>query len=309
MPRTSVRTVLLLISLLLLASQVQAIVPLGRLTVLSDPSNANVCVDIVRCDSTTATFIVEGNTWHTVNVTAPGYTPWSDLVYIAAGQGTAVTAELQVNPDATGLRIFVRPGGGNVCLDHVQCRINLGTPGSTGFVEFTGITPGFHTLTIDTTDGYQDYSTEAHVTMGSITNLVIDLTPEAIPTGSIRVYVNPPGSTVCIDGGDCRSNVGGFAGTGTGFTDFTGVTVNTPHTISVTEDLLAPASRQVTVSPGKLATVTIVLNPIPVPTPEPTPPPQNPPPQPTQSSPGLVPVLGALALCGILVDLLREPEK
>jgi len=301
MPRSCVKPVLLIVVLLLSVLQVQAIVPLGRLTVLSDPPNANVCVDAVRCDSTAATFILEGNTWHTINVTAPGYSPWSDLVYVPAGQGTAVTAELQLNPNTTGLRIFVRPGGGNVCLDHVQCQINAGTPGSTGFVEFTGIPPGFHTVTVDTTDGYQDYSTQAHVTMGDITNLVIELTPEAIPTGTIRVYVNPPGSTVCIDGGDCRVNVGGSGGTGTGFTDFTGVTVNIPHTISATEDLLAPATRQVMVSPDRLTTVTIVLEPIPVPTPEPTPLPVTMVPKPTQSPSGWASLLGALAICGLVI--------
>jgi len=302
MPRCSPKWILLLIVLSILIASVQAIVPLGRLTVLSNPPNANVCIDTVRCDSTTATFVVEGNTWHTVNVTAPGYTPWSDLVYVAAGQGSAITAELQINPDTTGIRVFVRPGGGNVCLDHIQCLINLGTPGSTGSTTFTAVSPGFHTVTVDSTDGYQDYSASAHVTMGSITNLVIDLIPAAIPTGTIRVYVNPPGSTVCIDGGDCRVNVGGFAGTGTGYTDFVGVSVNTPHTISVTEDLLAPASQQVTVSPGKLSTVNFVLEPIPVPTPEPTPPPQvSPPPGATQSAAGLLPVLGGLSLFGVIV--------
>ena len=301
MPRTSVKPVLLLIILLLLVAYVQAIVPLGRITVLSSPSNANACIDTSLCDTTTATFMVEGNAWHTVAVTSPGYSPWTDLVYVTAGQAAAVSADLKMDQNATGIRIFVRPGGGNVCLDAVRCQVNLGTPGSTGSVEYTGLSPGFHTVTVDNTDGYQDYAVQARVTMGSITNLVIDLTPAAIPTSTIRVYVSPPGSTVCIDGGDCRTNVGGFAGTGTGFTDFAGVSVNIPHTISVTEDGLQPSSQQVTAISGHLTSVNFILDPVPVPTPEPTPPPASPSPLPTQASSGLLPVLGALAICGMAI--------
>jgi hypothetical protein len=308
MPLKKTKTALLLTTLLLLLiASAQAIDPVGRITVMSVPSSAHACVDNAQCDSTTATFTVEGNTWHTVTVTAPGYSPWSGTVFVTAGQSTAVNADLQMNPEATGIRVFVRPGGGNVCLDNVQCHINLGTPGSTGSTEFTGVSPGFHTVTVDSTDSYQDYSVQAHVIMGSITTLVIDLTPASIPTGTIRVYVNPPGSTVCIDNGDCRNNVGGTAGTGTGFVDFVGVTVNAPHTISVTADSFAPASVQVTVGPDRVSTVTFVLQPVPVTTPMPTPLPE-PTPLPTQADTGMFPVLGALALCGGIVLFRREEE-
>jgi hypothetical protein len=302
MPIINTKTALLLIALLLLASQVQALVPPGRITVTSNPSTANACVDNTQCDSTTAIFTVEGNSWHTVTVTAAGYEPWSGSVFVTTGQSAAVNADLQINPDVTGIRVFVRPGGGNVCLDSVLCHISLGAPGSTGSTVFTGVSPGFHTVTVDSTDSFQDASVRAHVIMGSIATIVIDLTPASIPTGTIRVYVNPPGSKVCIDNGDCRGNVGGNDVTGTGFVDFAGVTVDAPHTISVTADGFTPASTQVQVGPERVGVVNVVLKPVPVTTPMPTPlPVALPSPLRTQSSPGLVPVLGGLSLCGVLV--------
>jgi hypothetical protein len=307
-------------------------VPPGRITVFSTPSFAYVCIDNAQCDTTPANFEVSGNAWHTVNVTQSGYLEWFDTIYVLTDQTSLVMADMQVDAGITGIQVFVKPGGGTVCLDNNLCHPDVGSASGTGSTQFMGLNEGYHTITVNQTVGYQAYSTMPYVTERGFTTIHINLYPvslptdpktnppyvtvggfvtipvatnlvtptPALPTGAIRVYVNRAGSTVCLDGGDCRRNIGGPAGPGTGTTVFTDVVANVSHRITVTADGYELSTTQVTVSKDKLSTVDVRLLPstgtaAASSTTEPDLPP------PTQAAPGAVPVLAGLALCAAVV--------
>ena len=292
------KTVLLLVFLFIITVHAQAQVPPGRLVVYSTPSNANVCIDNAQCDTTTAAFTVTGNDWHYVTITERGYLRYTDSVYVTSNQPSVVAAVLQQDPALTGIQVRVSPGGGTVCVESGSCQTDTSR---TGAIQFTGLSEGYHAVTVQDTKNYQDYSKEVYVTTGIFALVGVDLKPAAAPDGTIRVYVNPTGSTVCLDNRDCRTNVGGTAGPGKGFVDFTGVIANTPHTISVGEDGYGPYATQVLVSPGLTSTVNVTLPLIPVTTPVPTTLPPSPTQVPTRAGLDMVPVIGALIVCGAFV--------
>jgi hypothetical protein len=304
----------------------------GRITVFSTPSFAYVCIDSAQCDTTPANFEVSGNAWHTVNVTQSGYLEWFDTIYVLTDQTSLVTADMQADTGITGIQVFVKPGGGTVCLDNNLCHPDVGSASGTGSTQFMGLNEGYHTITVNQTEGYQAYSTMPYVTKRGFTTIHINLYPISLPldpkthqpyvtvggfvtipvatdlvtptpsqpTGAIRVYVNRVGSTICMDNGDCRANVGGSAGPGTGTTVFTDVPANVVHTITVTADGFERSSTQVTVSKDKLSTVDVRLLPSTgTATASSTTEPDLP--QPTQAALGTVPVLGALLLCGMVL--------
>ena len=319
----SSRPPLFFILFLLLIVAASAIVAPGRITVYSTPSNANVCVDTTNCDLTTATFTVDGNAWHTVVITQAGYLQWSDQVYVVSDQTAVVNAVLETNPSTTGVQVYVYPGSGTVCLDNSQCRVNVGSIGSTSSSQFAGVSAGYHTITVEDTNGYGDYSTQVYVTMGRMSTVTINLLPlgttvtpttQVLPAmGTVRVYVDHLGSTVCIDDRNCRENVGGQAGPGTGTTLFESVTADTLHTVTVVLDGYLPYSSQIVVTKDLVNTVDVTLQPLqastiqPVPTDTATPAPPTavstpPTPIPTaKAGPAAVPLTGFVGVCGAVL--------
>jgi len=323
------KSVILITLLLLLAVHAQGDVAPGRITVTSSPPGALACIDTVYCDTTDATFAASGNAWHSVVVTNKGYVQWSEQVYVVSDQNSAVNAELQLNPSATILQVDITPGGGTVCLDNSQCNVNVGGSGRSGTTQFTGVSEGYHAITVQSPAGYQDYYTPVYVNLAKITYVTINLnpltapttsitpvvtpvvTPAALGTGTVRVYVDRTGSTVCIDNADCRNNVGGAAGTDTGTTLFTNVTANYQHTISAAANGYKPYSSQVSVGKDQITTVDVSLQPLAVETTAPTPTPATlipatPTPLPTRAGLDSVPVLAAFILCGAIFYLRND---
>jgi hypothetical protein len=229
-------------------------------------------------------------------------------VYVTSDQNAVVNADLEESSSSTGVQVFVKPGSGTVCLDNVQCHMNVGNAGSTGSIQFTGVKEGYHTITVGSPAGYQDFSKEVYVTMGRFTTLNIDLvpyftpvipvTPQTPATGNIRVYIDRVGSTVCIDNGNCRDNVGGAGGPGSGTTLFSDVMVGTAHTISVALQGYEPYSLQVSVGKDQVNTVDVALKPLASGTTAPVSGSSLPP---TKAGIGVIPVLGALSLCGAVI--------
>ena len=182
------------------------------------------CLDSGSCDITSATFTVEGNAWHKVTVTAKGYQPWSQNVYVTSDQTSMIEAYLDRDPNATAVKVTIRPGGGVICFDNSDCRANVGANSTSGSTLFTGVSEGYHTVSVEAPVDYQDTTRLVKVEYGKITEVDIGLdmfiapatTTPAAPraTGSIRVYVDRTGSTVCINNGDCYVNVGGSPGPG-----------------------------------------------------------------------------------------------
>jgi hypothetical protein len=272
------------------ATTAPALTP-GRITVWSEPSFAMVCIDNAQCDTTPANFGVSGNAWHTVNVTGSGYLPWSESIYVLTDQTSFVNATLQPDNGITGIQVFVKPGGGTVCLDNTACHTSVGSAGGTGVTQFTGLGEGYHSITVNATEGYLPYSTRAYVTRRGFIVLSVTLDPipvridpntsrpvvttggfatipreadlvpptPATPTGIVRVYVDRAGSTICIDNRDCREQVGGSAGPGKGSTVFTDVVADIPHTINISANGYRLSSNNVTVGTGKVSTLNVSL--------------------------------------------------
>ena len=316
------KIVILITLLLLLVVQVQGITP-GRIVVYSSPSGAVACIDTVNCDTTNAFFTVSGNTWHSVVVTNKGYLPWSDTIFVISDHTSVVNADLQLDPAITVLQVDVTPGSGTVCLDSEQCHQNVGAFSSSGTTQFTGVSPGYHTITVWGPANYQNYYTTVYVDLAKSTYVTINLqplnmpvttvtpviTPTAPTTGTVRVYVDRTGSTICIDNTNCRMMVGGTGGVGTGTTLFNNVTANALHTISVTAEGYKPYSLQILVHEDLINTVDVSLQLLTVATTAPTPIPATPTLLPTTRA-GLnaAPVLGALVLCGTIFLFRKKDE-
>jgi hypothetical protein len=325
MPILDLKTALLLVLLICLAVPSLALVPPGRIMVSSIPSGALACMDIRDCDITPATFTADGNIWHTIVVTENGYQNWTSTVYVTSGQISMVDASLNLNPDSTAIRVSLEPGGGTVCLDNSQCQVNV--TGSTGSTLFSGVSPGHHTLSVRSPAGYEDTTKLVRVTLGKITDVSIALDPVFIPvtpetlatltnwdTGNIRVYVDRTGSTICIDTVNCFVNVGGTPGPGTGTTVFNEVPVDVVHTISVAADGYRPVSANVSVAKDEITTVDVKLQPLatetaslPALTPAQLPADSIPPPT-TRAGLDVLPLIGALALCGAIFLFHKEKE-
>jgi hypothetical protein len=314
--------ILLIVALILLiAAPAVAAVPPGRITVYSMPSGANACIDNDDCDITPATFTVEGNAWHMIVVREKGYRDWTDTIYVTSDTTSAASAYLDVDPEATGVWVNITPGGGEICLDNNQCRVNVGLINSNGSTLFTGVSAGYHTISIESPAGYEDTMELVEVKLGKITRVDITLdkivtTPPTsrtpVPaTGMVRVYVDMTGSTICIDNARCQYNVGGDSSSGTGTMVFDYVTAHELHTITVAADGYEPFSTTVAVEQDLIANVDVKLRPkggvAPVKTTlvttettaslitTTTPPPTMPT---ARSGLSVIPVLGALVVCG-----------
>ena len=271
MPHLHIKT-LILLAVLLFVLPALATVPDGRITVYSTPSGALACIDNADCDSTSSTFSVEGNAWHMIVVTEKGYRDWIETVYVSSDQTSVVNAYLDQDPAATALRVNVTPGGGTVCLDNSQCRENVGTVDATGSTLFTGVSPGYHTISVESPAGYVDTQKLVHVTLGKTSDINITLdvviatpttpTPPKPATGMVRVYVDRTGSTICIDNARCVYNVGGSPGPGTGTTIFNDVPVNKTHIVTVAADGYEPFSAPVSVGKDLIAKVEVALQPM-----------------------------------------------
>jgi hypothetical protein len=323
--------IILLIALILLfALPATAAVPPGRITVYSTPSGAQACIDSKNCDITPATFSVEGNAWHMIVVTEAGYQDWVETIYVTSDLTSTASAYLDQDPTATAVHVNVTPGGGTVCLDNSQCRAYVGTVNGTGSTLYTGVSPGYHTISVESPAGYVDTQKLVQVNLGKTTDVNIMLgaaiaTPNPtltlIPaTGMIRVYVDHTGSTVCLDNTRCIHNLGGDPGQTTGTMVFDRVTANETHIVTVAADGYEPFSATVTVGRDLISTVDVKLRssggimttvPTTIPTSltmapltTATPPPTLPT---TRSGLDAVPVLCALAVCGMI--FLSQKER
>jgi hypothetical protein len=330
-----VKIIFLIALILLLALPATATVPPGRITVYSTPSGAQVCIDSNNCDITPATFAVEGNAWHMIVVNETGYRDWVDTVYVTSDMTSTVNAYLDQDPATTAIHINVTPGGGTVCLDNSQCRADVGTINSTGSTLYTGVSPGYHTISVESPAGYVDSMKLVQVNLGKTTevNITLDVfittpTPTLTPvpaTGMVRVYVDHTGSTVCLDNTRCVHNLGGDPGQKTGTMVFDHVTANETHIVTIAADGYEPFSATVTVGRDLISTVDVTLRPsggvmvttVPTTIPATAQPlvttvtiitGASSPAKPiqTRSPMDVVPVLGALALCGMVFLLWKD---
>jgi hypothetical protein len=201
------------------------------------------------------------------------------------------------------IQVFVHPGSGTVCLD-TACKMNQGTIDGTGSTTFDGVEAGrYHMLNVYGTEGYEPYLKQIYLdpSGASLTrDIYLDKAPVSpAETGSIQVFITPDGGEVCLDR-QCDVSVGDS--TGSWSVQFTDVTANTYHTLTLTHPGYETYSTQVRLLPDQASTMDISLKRLPPgSTPIATPPPLQATPAPLPTKAGLpwILALAATGICGL----------
>jgi len=94
----------------------------------------------------------------------------------------------------------------------------VGTVNSTASTLFTGVSPGYHTVSVESPPGYVDTMKLVFVNLGKTAEVNITLNVfiprpprqnrQSRQPAWLRVYIDRTGSTVCIDNSRCMYNVG-----------------------------------------------------------------------------------------------------
>jgi hypothetical protein len=276
--------------------------PSGSMQVFSNPTGARVYLDSVYKDITpcTLTGIPQGN--HLVEVEKDGYYPYSAQAWVQIGATTIVfptlvpidgyvptptptpTATVTTTPTATtgvpqygGLYVESDPAGALIYIDTVYRGISPGM--------ISDLTVGWHQVLLKKT-GYNNWNGQAYIWPGQTTILHPDLssfsnnststptptmtvttTPTATSalSGTLKVFSNPTGATVFLDG--VQKDITPFT--------LTGVTQGM-HSLRLEKEGYYPWTGQVWVQTGAITTVfpalvkTTVITPTGTPTTKPT---------------------------------------
>lgn len=221
------------------------------------------------------------------------------LLLSLVATATAATGTIQLN---------IHPGGGTVCLGTV-CKANLAMEGGFGSVLFENVEAGrYYMVNVYGVEGYKPYLKQVYLDPLS-TTLTRDISLDPVPaastgTGTVRISVTPDGGKVCLDR-MCEVSSGDR--TGSWSVEFTDVSANTYHTLSVTNEGYETWTSEVRLLPGQTSTMSVTIKPLaPGSTPVPvTTPPSAPAPGPTSADlPGMAAFL-ALGICWAALAMKR----
>jgi hypothetical protein len=215
---------------------------------------------------------------------------------------------------ATGtIQVYVHPGSGTVCLDTV-CKVNQGTIDGTGSTMFENIEADrYYMLNVYGVDGYQPYLKQVYLGKAD-TILTRDVQLEPVRlfaqgTGTVQIFITPDGGQACLDR-QCDVSAGNSSGSWS--VQFTDITANTYHTLTLTHTGYETYTKQVRVLPGQTSTLDLALKPLPAgsaPAAAPVPLPTSSNPPPTKAClPGML-ALAATGICGFAVAYGRSGKK
>jgi hypothetical protein len=164
---------------------------------------------------------------------------------------------------AGSMQINVHPGGGTVCLA-TDCKANPVTADGVGSVIFENVETGrYYMVNVYGVDGYKPYLKQFYLDpLNPTFTRDISLEPVATAsagTGSVVVYVTPDGGKVCLDR---MCEVSSGDGRGSWNVEFTDITANTYHTLSVTNEGYETWTSQVRLLPGQVNTMSVTLKPL-----------------------------------------------
>jgi hypothetical protein len=166
---------------------------IGYFRISSVPSGANVVFDGNSFGTTPVTVEVHttGTPRHTLEVTLPGYQPYSQSINENPPADTTVQITAYLTPMPSGGSVYVSssPSGATAILDGGESRQ---TPAS-----FGGVSPGSHTITVSY-PGYQQYTSDVTVTAGQTTNVYASLVPSQ-NAGTLRATSTPGGAGIYVD--------------------------------------------------------------------------------------------------------------
>jgi hypothetical protein len=255
----------------------------GSLNIVTSPAGADIYVDgnYIAESPYLVTSLAPGS--HTLRLHKAGYNEYISPVTIESGRQTPLSFTFTPQQNTVGsIEVASAPAGASLYLDGNY----MGqTPAGTYF-DLTSILPGYHTLLIRLTD-YRDYTQTVFVKSGQLVTVNAQLTPNAPSpgpdtTGEILVVSTPAGAELFLD------------------TTFRGITPATlsdipagSHVVMVREAGYTDAVQTITVNGGQSTPVALSLVKIPVTTMTPL---------------TVVPVLGAIAVTGIILARFRRKE-
>lgn len=249
----------------------------GTLSVSTSPSNANIYLDGAYKGTSPRTIGGLSQGAHTLEISMPGYQEWANTIQIHSNQVTYVTATLTADPQSTtgSISVTSSPSYASVYIDGVY----YGTTNPGSALIANNIAAGSHTVKV-TLSGYDDSVSTVTVNSGQTTTVTANLAGGATGNGAVDISSSPTGATVYLN----NVNKG-----------ITPVTLSdlTPGGYTVTLELSGYTtwSEVVTVNPGATSTVSANLAPAATATQSPAP---------------LLPIVGALGACALVLAARRQ---
>jgi hypothetical protein len=218
----------------------------GTIYVTSSPSGAYARVDGGDTSLTPASFTgLSSGYAHTVQISMPGYQPYSSSARVTAGGTTNVNAILSPTQGAGTLYIDSIPAGADIYLNTAYRGYTPSTIGN--------LLPGTYSIRLSRS-GYEDWTGQVTIASGSMASISPTLRIPTNPTyGYISVASNPSGAQIFMDGQYQGVTVEGDA------FDITSV-VTGSHTILLHLTGYEDYSTTVNVAAGRVSTVSAILN-------------------------------------------------
>ncbi|NYT17937.1 MAG: PEGA domain-containing protein [Methanomicrobiales archaeon] len=170
----------------------------GGISVSSTPKGVGLFVDGISQGKTDQ---IVGNLApgsHLVSLSEAGYEPWSQMVSVAAGQVTTLTATLtaEVNPDTGDLQVTSTPTGASV---FVNGNYKGFTPVDDS-LDINDLAPGTYTVVVKKS-GFQDYSAQVSVEAGKLVQMHAQLqtAPVTPTTATAEIVSTPSGAEVYVN--------------------------------------------------------------------------------------------------------------
>lgn len=255
----------------------------GSLNIVTSPGGADIYVDgeYMAESPYLVTGLAPGS--HTLRMQKAGYDEYFSTVTIVSGQQTPLSYTFTPQQQTVGsIEVASTPAGASLYLDGNY----MGQTPYGSYFDLTSVLPGYHTLLMRMTD-YRDYTQTVYVKGGQVMTVNAQLTPNAPSpepdtTGEILVVSTPAGAELFLDN------------------TFRGITPATlsdipagSHVVTVREAGYTDAAQTLTVTGGESTPVALSLVQIPVTTKTPL---------------TVVPVLGAVAMAGAILALLRRKK-
>jgi hypothetical protein len=222
----------------------------GTIAVSSSPSGAYARLDGGDTLITPGSFYSVSQGYHTVDISTPGYQPYTSSILVSAGGTSSVSASLTPTQSWGSLRVTSYPSGAEVYVDEIYRGYTPLTVGS--------LSTGLHNVRLHLS-GYQDYKGTANVPSGGQAVFSASLSQVYQPTtGDIVVSSVPDGATIFLDG-----TYRGMTLKGNPF-DIGGV-VPGSHTVMLQKPGFQDYSTTVSVTAGVTSTVSAALFASPIP--------------------------------------------
>jgi len=239
------------------------VVQTGNIYVTSNPSGASAVLDNGYDQLTTpGTFYTVSTGWHSVQVSAAGYQPYSTSIQVTSGGTSNVYASLAPNTQVGAISVSSIPKGGSVYVDGIF-------KGMTNLI-VGDLSVGTHSVSIKEA-GYQTWTSNIAVNYGKTTYTTATLTPVSNPTtGDLQVSSSPSGAAIYLNSDYQGTTIS------SGPLDITGLTPGTYNVVlkksgyqdySVTTKIVAGTTAQVSAvlqasgNPAQTASVDITSDP------------------------------------------------